>query len=81
MPVRSIEAAIDAVRSGLCFGWLPMYRIRPELESGELILLNLPVGDTREVRLQLVRRDLSSSSVEVSALSEMLGVDRGAEVI
>ena len=55
--------------------------ITTQLESGELILLNLPVGDTREVRLQLVRRDLSSSSVEVSALSEMLGVDRGAEVI
>ncbi len=81
MPVRSIEAAIGAVRSGLCFGWLPMYRIRPELESGELVTLNLPAGGTREVRLQLVRKDLSSSSVEVNALAELLGVNHGAEVI
>jgi DNA-binding transcriptional LysR family regulator len=81
MPVRSIEAAIDAVRSGLCFGWLPMYRIRPELEAGELIPLNLPVGDTREVRLQLVRRDVNSGSIEVNALAELLGADQGAEVI
>src|SRR5208337_4899756 len=26
LPVSTIEAAIDAVRSGLCFGWLPLYR-------------------------------------------------------
>ena len=27
--VSSIESAIEAVRSGLCFGWLPVYRILP----------------------------------------------------
>jgi DNA-binding transcriptional LysR family regulator len=81
MPVRSIEAAIDAVRSGLCFGWLPIYRMGPELESGELMPLNLPAGVTREVRLQLVRRDLNAGSIEVNALAEMLGADQGAEVI
>jgi len=81
MPVRSIEVAIDAVRSGLCFGWLPMYRIRPELESCELMPLNLPVGGTREVRLQLVRRDLNASSAEVNALTELFGMSHEAEVI
>ncbi|MFZ0302653.1 MAG: LysR family transcriptional regulator [Terracidiphilus sp.] len=81
MPVRSIEAAIEALRVKLCFGWVPIYRIRAELESGELAPLNLPVGGTREVRLQLVRKDLNSSSVEVNALAEYLGANRGAEVI
>jgi DNA-binding transcriptional LysR family regulator len=81
MPVRSIEAAIDAVRSGLCFGWLPMYRIRTELESGELMPLHLLAGVTREVRLQLVRKDVSSSSVEVNAIADLLGVNHDAEVI
>jgi DNA-binding transcriptional LysR family regulator len=27
LAVTSIEAAVDAVRSGFCFGWLPVYRI------------------------------------------------------
>ena len=35
--VSSIEAAIDAVRSGLCFGWLPAYRIQSDVAAGELV--------------------------------------------
>lgn len=81
LPVRSIEAAIDAIRSGLCFGWLPINRIGPELKSGDLIPLNLPVGATREVHLKLVCRDVNSSSVEVNTLAELLGGNRDVEVI
>jgi len=69
------------VRSGLGFGWLPKYRIESELESGEFVPLNLAVGNTREVRLNLVCKDPSSLSHEVMALAELLGMNRELEEI
>ncbi len=81
LPVSTIEAAIEAVRSGLAFGWLPMYRIQPYLTSRELVPLRLPAGGTRQVRLNIVCRDLGSSSRELKALAELLGMNRDVEVI
>ena len=81
LSVGSIEAAIDTVRSGLCYGWLPKYRIESELKSGEFVPLNLSVGGTREVRLNLVCKDPSSISHEVTALAELLGMNRELEEI
>lgn len=79
LQVTSIEAAIDAVRSGLCFGWLPAYRIQADLANGELLPLRLPAGGTREVRLNLVYKDLSSLSREVNVLADLLGFNRELE--
>jgi len=81
LPVNSIEAAIDAVRSGFCYGWLPMYRIQPALDNGELLPLRIPSGGVREVRLNLVCKDFDSCSRELSAMTNLLGSDRQVEVI
>jgi DNA-binding transcriptional LysR family regulator len=81
LPVSTIESAISAVGSGLCYGWLPNYRIQSELDSGDFVALPLPVGKTREVRLNLVCRDLSVSNSEAYALAELLGLSREPEVI
>jgi DNA-binding transcriptional LysR family regulator len=81
LPVSTIESAISAVRSGLCYGWLPKYRIQSELDSGNFVALPLPVGKTRDVRLNLVCRDLSASNSEAYALAELLGLSREPEVI
>src|SRR5215469_16146079 len=81
LQVTSIEAAIDAVRSGLCFGWLPAYRIQANLANGELLPLCLPAGGTREVRLNLVCKDLSLLSREVNVLADLLGFNRGPEEV
>lgn len=81
LPVSTIEAAIDAVRSGLCFGWLPVYRIQEHLESGELFPLQMPLGGTRDVRLNLVCRDSTPAIREVSALAGLLGIDQDPETI
>ena len=75
LPVSTIEAAIDAVRSGLCFGWLPVHRIQPHLDSEELVPLSMPVGGMREVRLNLVCKDANLASREVNALAELLGMN------
>jgi len=81
LPVGTIESALAAVRSGLCFGWLPKYRIQSELESGELAPLPLAADGTRDVRLNLVCRDLSTDSPEANALAELLGMNREPDFI
>jgi len=81
LPVSTIDSAISAVRSGLCFGWLPKYRIQAELERGDCVALPLPAGKTRDVRLNLVCRDLTESNSEANALAELLGMNREPEVI
>jgi DNA-binding transcriptional LysR family regulator len=81
LPVSTIESAISAVRSGLCYGWLPKYRIQSELDSGYFVELPLPLGKTRDVRLNLVCRDLSVNNSEAYALAELLGLSREPEVI
>lgn len=79
--VTSIDAAIDAVRSGLGFGWLPSYRIHSHVESTELLPLRLPAGGTREVRVNLVCRNHSSLSREAKALADLLGFRHDPEDI
>jgi len=73
LPVGTIESAVAAVRSGLCFGWLPKYRIPTELDKGDFVPLPLPLGQTREVRLNLVCRELNASNAEVNVLADLLG--------
>ena len=77
----TIDAAIDAVRSGFCFGWLPVYRIQPYLDSGELVPLPMPVGGAREVRLNIIGKDLGFRGRELNALAKLLGMNRDLEVI
>ena len=81
LPVGTIESAIAAVRSGLCFGWLPKYRIQSEIDRRDFVELPLPAGQTREVRLNLVCKDLSISNSEVNALAGLPGMSRNVETI
>lgn len=81
LSVTTIEAAIDAVRSGLCFGWLPVYRIQAHLDSGELLPVQMPIGGNREVRLQIICKDLNPGSRELRALAELLGINGSLELI
>jgi DNA-binding transcriptional LysR family regulator len=81
LPVGSVDEAVAAISAGIGFGWLPVYRIQQELERGELAPLQLPIGGVREVRLNLVWKDTGSSHSELSALAELLGRDRGVDVI
>jgi DNA-binding transcriptional LysR family regulator len=81
LSVSTIEAAIDAVRSGLCFGWLPEYRIQSYLANAEFLPLRMPVGGTREVRLNLVCRDSNLGDREVNVLAELLGMNGHIQTI
>jgi DNA-binding transcriptional LysR family regulator len=81
LAVASIESAIEAVRSGMCFGWLPVYRIQPYLATGELVGLRLPMGGERFARMFLVLRDFDSAGREKNFLADMFGGNRDVDVI
>jgi len=81
LAVNTVESAIEAVRSGICFGWLPVYRIQEYLDSGELVGLQLPLGGERFARMHLIMRDLHPSSKEKAYLADLLGAKSDLEVI
>ncbi|HEX8712805.1 MAG TPA: LysR family transcriptional regulator [Terracidiphilus sp.] len=79
--VHSVESAIEAVRSGMCFGWLPVFRIAAYLSSGELVGLRLPLKGERLVRMFLVLKESDSVSVEKNLLADLLGANGELEVL
>jgi DNA-binding transcriptional LysR family regulator len=81
LAVNTIESAIEAVRSGICFGWLPVFRIKEYMDSGELVGLRLPLGGERFARMHLIMRDMDSTSKEKNFLADLLGAKRELEVI
>lgn len=81
LTVNTIDAAIEAVRSGICFGWLPVYRIAPFIDSGELTSLKLTMGGERLVRFFLVCKDVDPGSAERNYLAALLGAGREVETI
>jgi DNA-binding transcriptional LysR family regulator len=81
LTVHSVESAIEAVRSGMCFGWLPVYRASLYLASGELVGLRLPMNGERLVRIFLVIAETDSLAREKNLLAEMLGANRETEVL
>ncbi len=76
LAVGSIEAAVDAVRCGFCFGWLPAYRIQTALNSGEIMPLRMSTGSERQVRLNLICTDPTTIAQEILLLAELLGMNR-----
>jgi DNA-binding transcriptional LysR family regulator len=50
-----MSTAVAAIKSGLCFGWVPRHRIEAELTSGELKVLPLREGARYFAPLYLVR--------------------------
>jgi len=79
--VNTIESAIAAVRSGVGFGWLPVYRIQSFLDSGELVGLRLPLGGERNTRMNLIMREFDASSREKNYLADLLGANGPLRVL
>lgn len=52
--MNTVEAAIEAVRHGLCYGWLPRHLVAGDLEAGRLRILPLASGGTRVIPLGLL---------------------------
>ncbi|MDE1149454.1 MAG: LysR family transcriptional regulator [Azospirillaceae bacterium] len=71
--MNTVESAIDAVRHGLCYGWLPSDHIRREVEDGTLRPLKLVSGAVRSVYLGLrVRQDARTTDNAAVELGRLL---------
>lgn len=70
--VNTVEAAISAVNSGLCYGWLPRHLIATELEQGHLAVLPLQSGASRQIPLCLSYASRERVGIATQALAELL---------
>lgn len=72
--VNTIESAIEAVKHGLCFAWLPEHLISTELVSGQIRRLSLAAGATRRITLGLYRsqRSLDSEDPAIRTMTKLL---------
>ena len=51
--VSSMYTAIEIIRSGMAFGWIPAHLIQTQLETGELVALNLKFGGEKSAGLYI----------------------------
>jgi len=65
--VSSMGMAIDVIRSGLAFGWVPAHLIQPALLSGELLELNLKFGGDKTGMLFISLADEECSTSQALA--------------
>lgn len=70
--VSTVEVAIDTVRRGLCYGWLPRHLIAGELASGQLLPLPLAIGAIRQIPLAITYGDQEQAGPATSAMVRLL---------
>ncbi len=68
----TVQMALDAVRSGLCYAWLPRHLVEQDLRLKQLVSLTLAEGSARRVHLGLICKDAPSAQAPVLALAEFL---------
>lgn len=70
--MNTVEGAADAVRRGLCFGWLPTDLIQDDLATGALVPLALGPGSRRAIPLNLCRGSSEAAASQAVADLERL---------
>lgn len=70
--VNTVEAAVAAVSSGLCYGWLPRHLIADLLASGQLVPLALTSGARRLIPLCLNQANPASAGIATRTLADLL---------
>jgi len=70
--VRTISAAIAAVRSGACYGWLPEDRILDLLAAKELVPLRMYSGSTMRITLCLLKPETDPLGPTASHMAEIV---------
>jgi DNA-binding transcriptional LysR family regulator len=70
--VNTLEAAVEAVRRGLCHGWLPRHMIAQDLACGGLAPLPLGRGGTRPIPIMLSYADEDMAGPLTRAMAALL---------
>ncbi|MXV44438.1 LysR family transcriptional regulator [Saccharibacter sp. 17.LH.SD] len=74
--MNTVETAIEGVRRGLCYGWLPYHLIEHDLRDGILAPLPLNVGGTRHIPLGLlVNEHKLMNGPSIKTLASLLSTD------
>ena len=68
----TVHMALEAVRSGLCYAWLPRHLVDPDLRLKQLVTLSLAEGSTRRLHLGLICKDAAAAHPAVLALADLL---------
>ena len=69
--VTKLETAVETIRQGLGFAWLPVHMIESELRSGELKALPLHEGQRYQVQFYLVKGHPSRLGPATEKLAEL----------
>jgi len=70
--VNTVESAIEAVKSQLCFGWLPYHRIENLIKNNTLCRLPLAIGNKRMIPLYLSFANYEHSNPAIRSLAHSL---------
>jgi DNA-binding transcriptional LysR family regulator len=70
--VNTVEAAIEAVSRGLCYGWLPRRDVEGRIEQGQLVALPLGAGAVRRIPLVLSFADEEQAGPATRAMAGLL---------
>lgn len=70
--VNTVEAAVEAVRHGLCHGWLPRHLVEDDIRTGRLRPLPLAAGATRAIPLILSYADEETAGPLTRAMAALL---------
>ncbi len=69
--LTTVPAAVEAIRHGVGYGWLPLNQIQPYLESGELKALSME-QQVRSTPLYLLVNEAQLFDPTVTALAELV---------
>jgi len=67
-----VEAAIGAISSGLCYGWLPRHLIQADLTAGLLVPLPLGSEGSRQIPLYLSYACRDRAGIATRAMADLL---------
>lgn len=73
--MTTTDAAVEAVRQGLCYGWLPKDRLGADLTAGRLKMLPLEIGSSRFIPLALSLGRKTGSDPAVLFMAELLSAE------
>lgn len=73
--VNSIDDALEAIRAGLGYCWLPHHKVEHLLDSGELVTLNLREGKNYRITLYMLFGDSQAPGPATRVLAECLRQD------
>lgn len=80
--MNTVESAIEAVRHGMCYGWLPSHMIRHHLADGSLRKISLASGQIHHIALGLhMPKNENETDAAIIELARLLATSPDASEV